>query len=207
MSLTVEAPVQGPGGAIVNETFVTLVGNVATDIRSAQSRDGVPITSFRVASTTRRQDRGRGWADVDTLFVTVVCWRQLAEHAATSFAKGDPVIVTGRIRVRQWTSQDGRSGTAVELEAQAAGHDLARGTSSFTRARAHVAERAGRREADNLAELVSSEPLDDAREPAEPTLPAGTDPSAAEARHESPEVVTPTIRAPRARRPTVGSAA
>jgi single-strand DNA-binding protein len=122
----------------VNETTVTFVGNVATDIRSTHSRDGVPITSFRMASTTRRFERGKGWTDVDTIFVTVVCWRQLAEHLAASFSKGDPVIVTGRLRVRQWTAEGGRSGTAVELEALAAGHDLTRGVATFTRIPARV---------------------------------------------------------------------
>ena len=126
----------------MNETNVTFVGNVATDIRSTHSRDGVPITSFRLASTTRRFERGKGWADVDTIFVTVVCWRALAEHAASSFSKGEPVIVTGRLRMRQWTTEDGRSGTAVELEAAAAGHDVSRGTSAFTRTPARAADSA-----------------------------------------------------------------
>ena len=57
---------------------------------------------------------GRGWADVDTLFVTVVCWRQLAENVAASCAKGDPVMVSGRLRIRQWSADDGRQGTACK---------------------------------------------------------------------------------------------
>ena len=144
----------------MNETSVTFVGNVATDIRSTRSREGVPIASFRIASTTRRFERGKGWVDVDTMFVTVVCWRQLAEHAASSFSKGEPIIVTGRLRMRQWTSEDGRAGTAVELEAQAAGHDLSRGIAAFTRAQPRVVERTGRNEADELAESVAREPLE-----------------------------------------------
>jgi single-strand DNA-binding protein len=100
----------------------------------------VPITSFRIASTTRRFERGKGWSDIDTLFVTVVCWRQLAEHVALSFAKGDPVIVTGRLRMRQQVGDDGKSGTAFEVEAHNAGHDLSRGVAAFTRAHARRAE-------------------------------------------------------------------
>jgi len=146
----------------VNETVATLVGNVASDIRTTTSQAGVPISSFRVASTTRRFDRGRGgWADVDTLYVTVVCWRGLAEHVAESLAKGDPVVVHGRMRMRQWTGEDGRSGTAVELEASTAGHDLSRGVSRFTRARPRDSERPGRSEADELAERVAREAVDD----------------------------------------------
>lgn len=144
----------------MNETVVTLVGNVATEIRSARSREGVAVASFRIASTTRRFERGKGWTDVDTIFVTVVCWRQLAEHVASSLAKGEPVIVTGRLRIRQWSTDDGRSGTAVELEAQAAGHDLSRGVAAFTRAQPRPVERPGRNEADELAESIAREPFD-----------------------------------------------
>jgi single-strand DNA-binding protein len=145
----------------VNETNVTFVGNVATEIRSTRSRDGVPVASFRIASTTRRFERGKGWTDHDTIFVTVVCWRQLAEHVASSFAKGEPVIATGRLRMRQWTADDGRSGTAVELEAVAAGHDLSRGIAAFTRTAARPVERTGQDAADELAEAIAREPLAD----------------------------------------------
>jgi single-strand DNA-binding protein len=146
----------------VNETYVTLVGNIASEVRATTSREGTAIASFRLASTTRRFERGRGWGDVDTLFVTVVCWRQLAENVAASCAKGDPVVVTGRLRVRQWTADDGRTGTAVELEAQTAGHDLARGTTVVTRTPPRVADRPARSDADELAEQVSREPVDEA---------------------------------------------
>ncbi len=145
---------------MVNETVVTLVGNVATDVRTTTSQAGVPISSFRIASTTRRFERGRGgWSDLDTLYVTVVCWRALAEHVAASLAKGDPVVVHGRLRMRQWTSDDGRSGTAVELEASTAGHDLARGIAKFTRMRPREIERPARSEADELAEQVAREAM------------------------------------------------
>jgi single-strand DNA-binding protein len=144
----------------VNETVVTLVGNVATDVRTTTSQAGVPISSFRIASTTRRFERGRGgWSDLDTLYVTVLCWRALAENVAASMAKGDPVVVHGRLRMRQWTSDDGRSGTAVELEASTAGHDLSRGISAFTRVRPRESERPGRSEADELAERVGREAM------------------------------------------------
>ena len=146
----------------MNETHTTLVGNIATDVRTITSRDGVRVTSFRVASTTRRFQGGKGWNDVDTLFVTVVCWRQLAEHAASSFAKGEPVLATGRLKTRQWTAEDGSSREALELEAYAVGHDLNRGTSAFRRAeRRPVEERPLRTAADELASAVAREPLDE----------------------------------------------
>lgn len=144
----------------MNETFSTVVGNVCTDIKTATTRNGAPVASFRVASTTRRYDRARGgWYDADTLFVTVVCYRQLADHVTSSFGKGEPVVVAGRLRVRDWTAPDGRTGTAVELEATVAGHDLNRGTSAFKRAPRPAPEQPDRVTAEELATSVALEPI------------------------------------------------
>lgn len=125
----------------MNETMISIAGNVATDLRFVRSERGIPLASFRLASTERRYDRGRGeWTDGRTTFVTVVCWRSLAENAAASLRKGDPVVVVGRLRVEPWERDDGRTGTSVEVVAQALGHDLSRGTSAFRRTRREPSE-------------------------------------------------------------------
>jgi single-strand DNA-binding protein len=49
-----------------------------------------------------------------------------------SVNKGQRVVVSGKLRVRDWESGD-RAGTTVEIDADALGHDLAWGTSVFTR--------------------------------------------------------------------------
>ena len=46
--------------------------------------------------------------------------------------KGDRLVVAGKLRVRDWDNGE-RSGTTVEIEAASIGHDLAWGTSNFTR--------------------------------------------------------------------------
>jgi single-strand DNA-binding protein len=85
----------------------------------------------RVASNERRYDREKNqWVDGDTNWFTVNAFRTLAEHADRSFSKGDRVIISGRLRIRQW-SNDGKTGTAVEIEADALGHDLRWGVSRF----------------------------------------------------------------------------
>lgn len=42
------------------------------------------------------------------------------------------VIVTGRVRIRDWESGE-KSGTTVEIDAEAIGHDLTWGRATFTR--------------------------------------------------------------------------
>jgi single-strand DNA-binding protein len=112
---------------------ITLTGLVATTPRHLTTSEGLAITSFRLASSQRRFDRASNrWVDGDTNWYTVSSFRSLAENAGTSVSKGDRVIVTGKLRIRDWENTD-RSGTTVEVEAEALGHDLSWGISSYTR--------------------------------------------------------------------------
>jgi len=139
--LDLEGAPASKGGA-VNESHITLVGNAVTDVRLRATSGGVAFATFRMASNPRRFDRESArWVDGDPLFVTVVCWRTLAENAAASIAPGDPVVVTGRLRVKDWESGD-KHGTSVEVDAIGLGHDLSRGRSVFTRVRRDAAEQA-----------------------------------------------------------------
>lgn len=108
-------------------------GIVATTPRHVVTSEGLAITSFRLASTQRRFDKGQAqWVDIDTNWYTVVSFRQLAINANKSLNKGDRVVATGRVKVRNWQNDD-KSGTSVEIEADALGHDLLWGTSAFER--------------------------------------------------------------------------
>lgn len=114
-------------------TTINLVGTVATVPRVSQIRDQLPVCSFRVACNERRYDRERGdWVDGPTSWYTVNAFRSLATHAGNSFSKGDRVIISGRLRIRDWEQKE-RSGTSAEVEADALGHDLRWGTSRFTK--------------------------------------------------------------------------
>ena len=112
---------------------ITLTGLVATTPRHITTSEGLAITSFRLASSQRRFDRASNrWVDGDTNWYTVSSFRALAENAASSVSKGDRVIVSGKLRIRDWENTD-RSGTTVEIEADALGHDLSWGIATYTR--------------------------------------------------------------------------
>ncbi|WP_432986172.1 single-stranded DNA-binding protein [Dactylosporangium sp. CA-233914] len=123
------------------ETMVTIVGNALNAPDSRRLVDSQTlVTTFKVASTSRRFDRAtERWVNGDSLRVRVNCWRQLAENVARSVQVGDPVIVTGRLYSRDWESEDHVRRVSYELDAQTVGHDLTRGRAKFARIKPHTA--------------------------------------------------------------------
>jgi len=112
---------------------VTVHGLVATEPRHLVIKDGLEITSFRLAAMQRRFDRQLGkWRDDGTNWYSVASFRILAKNAAASLEKGHRVIVSGRLKVREWDSGE-RSGVSVDIEADSIGHDLVWGSSTFER--------------------------------------------------------------------------
>jgi single-strand DNA-binding protein len=117
----------------MNETVITLQGNVGTDVAVRQAGDA-RVATFRVACTPRRYNRKTGeWVDGDTQWYTVNAWRGLADNVEQSVRRGDPVVVHGRLNAQTWTNSAGMEVTTFEVDAQVVGHDLNRGTSAFTR--------------------------------------------------------------------------
>ncbi|MCY7372290.1 MAG: single-stranded DNA-binding protein [Spirochaetaceae bacterium] len=118
----------------MNETVITVVGNVAREPNLRVTTNGTRVVSFRLASTERRYDRALGgWRDGETIFYTVTCWRNVAENLMDSVEKGQPMVVHGRLRDGTY-EKDGQRHAVFEIEAYALGHDISRGVSKFTKA-------------------------------------------------------------------------
>ena len=112
---------------------VTVHGLVATEPRHLTTKDGLDITSFRLAAMQRRFDRQLGkWRDDGTNWYSVASFRILAKNAAASLEKGHRVIVSGRLKVREWDAGE-KSGISVDIEADSIGHDLLWGSTTFER--------------------------------------------------------------------------
>jgi single-strand DNA-binding protein len=112
---------------------ISLTGLVATTPKHVVTSSGLTVSTFRFASTQRRYDRAeQKWVDGETNWYTVATFRQLATNVIASLQKGQRVIVTGRLRIRDWATDD-KHGTNVEIDADAVGHDLSWGTTIFTR--------------------------------------------------------------------------
>lgn len=115
---------------------VTVRGTVATSPRHIEPEAGAAITSFRLVTNDRRRERRSGAKDPEapSNWFTVTAFDELAVSAAACIARGDPLVVAGRLCVRDWEGE--QLGVTVEIEAEAIGHDLSWGRSEFTRSTA-----------------------------------------------------------------------
>lgn len=126
--------------------MVTLVGNVATQVEWRESATG-GAARFRLAVTARRFDREKqSWVDGATSFYTVWAARALGMNLTGSVAIGEPLVVHGRLKVRDEERKDGPRRFSADVDAVAIGHDMSRGTTAFRRVfkgEAGPVERAG----------------------------------------------------------------
>jgi single-strand DNA-binding protein len=124
-------PVGSVMGGRMNDIYVTLSGNVAADPRQFSLSDGSRVTSLRVATSRRYVDRQtQEWHNTPPVFFAVRCYRALADNVAQSVQRGQPVVVHGRLRIREY-ERDGQRRFMAEVEASSVGHDLKWGITSF----------------------------------------------------------------------------
>lgn len=102
---------------------IAVAGLVATRPRHLVTADGLSVTSFRLVTRPSRGEPGSWY--------TVSAFRRLALSVAECVARGDPVLVAGMLRIRDWLGE--RPGATAEIIAEAVGHDLAWGRSRFER--------------------------------------------------------------------------
>ena len=107
------------------DTTTAIVGNLTDDPEVRYTQDGIARAVFRVAVSGRREQ--------EASFFTVIVWRDQAEHAAQSLAKGSRVVVVGRLQQRSWTAEDGSAHSVVEVVAEELGASLRWATATTTR--------------------------------------------------------------------------
>ncbi|MET9245843.1 single-stranded DNA-binding protein [Nonomuraea sp. NPDC003709] len=117
----------------MNDIYITLTGNVAAEPRQYSFDDGSKVTSLKVFSSHRYFDKKAGqWVDGDRVCFTVRCWRTLGDNVASSIRAGHPVVVSGKLRIREFGPEGDRR-FVPEIEASAVGHDLRWGTGVFAK--------------------------------------------------------------------------
>ncbi|GEP40486.1 single-stranded DNA-binding protein [Nocardioides psychrotolerans] len=120
---------------MAGETIITVVGNLVDDPELRFTPSGAAVANFRIASTPRTFDKqSNDWKDGDSLFLSCAVWRQAAENVAESLQKGMRVVVTGRLKSRQYETREGEKRTVMEIEVEEVGPSLKYATAKVARA-------------------------------------------------------------------------
>lgn len=101
-------------------------GRVVADPELRFASSGTAVGSFRLVAADRRQNpETKEWEDADTLWLPVTCFKKLAENVIESVGKGDLVVVTGKLKTDEWTSQEGEKKSRVVMIADTVSVSLA----------------------------------------------------------------------------------
>src|SRR6266849_3073520 len=103
---------------------VSIVGNLTDDPELRYTPQGSAVANFRIAVNNRFKDQAGNWQDGETSYFKINVWRQLAENVAESLTRGTRVLVSGRLKMRQWETQEGEKRSVIEIEADEVGPSL-----------------------------------------------------------------------------------
>lgn len=93
---------------------VMLIGNVGREPELKKTPGGVPVISFRLATSESWKDRD-GNIKEHTDWHTIVAWRGLAKVVNKLVTKGTRVYVEGRLQTRNYEDNDGNRRQVVEI--------------------------------------------------------------------------------------------
>lgn len=96
---------------------VILAGNLTRDIEVRYTQSGSAIGNTAIA-TSRKFKSQTGEQKEEVLFIDITFFGRTAEIANQYLRKGSKVLVDGRLKLDQWTAQDGskRSKHSVTVE-------------------------------------------------------------------------------------------
>jgi len=98
-------------------TVLTIVGNLTKDPEEKDYGSNKNVTKFRVACTDRYKGEDGVWKDGDTAYYNVSAWRTLGKNVASTFKKGDKVIVQGKLKYNEFKREDGTLVNNYDIEA------------------------------------------------------------------------------------------
>jgi len=118
----------------MGDVNVTVIGNITADPELRFTPSGAAVANFNIACNSRYLDKATNeWKDGETQFFRCSVWRQYAENVAESLTRGTRVIVTGRLKQRQYDANDGSKRTSVEIEVEDVGPALRNATAKVTK--------------------------------------------------------------------------
>jgi len=105
---------------MAGEPVITIIGNLGSDAEFRKTPKGIPVTSFNLANTPRKNINGT-WTDQETTWYRVFVWNAEAAGAANALKKGDKVFVQGRFQMNTFRTKDGEEKKSLEINADSVG--------------------------------------------------------------------------------------
>ena len=87
---------------------VTIMGRMVRDPELRFTQNQTPVASFSLACERDTKDK-------TTDFIDCTAWRHTAEFISKYMTKGQLIVVTGRLQIRQWNDKEGNKRTAPEI--------------------------------------------------------------------------------------------
>ncbi|PCJ91301.1 MAG: single-stranded DNA-binding protein [Flavobacteriaceae bacterium] len=98
------------------KNHVQLIGNVGQEPTITNLESGKKVARFSLA-TNEHYKNGKGEKQTDTNWHTVVAWGKTAEIIEKFVTKGKEVGITGKLKTRSYTTNDGNERYVTEVEA------------------------------------------------------------------------------------------
>lgn len=92
---------------------VTLLGNATRAIELKYIQSGTAVAELGLAINEKYKDQKGEWVE-STVFVDVTLWGRTAEIANQYVSKGDPVLISGKLKLDQW-EQDGQKRSKLKV--------------------------------------------------------------------------------------------
>lgn len=114
---------------------ITITGTLVADPELRFTPNGHAVANFTVAANDRRFNRETGeWEDAGATFLRCSLWKDSAENLTNSLNKGARVLLTGRLRQREWTTPEGDKRQLFEVDVTEIGPSLRWATATVTKA-------------------------------------------------------------------------
>lgn len=91
---------------------IDVMGRITREPELRYTQSGLPVVSFSIANDRDYAGEGKE-RQVD--FIDCVAWRGTATFISKYFHKGDPILVSGRLQMRDWTDREGGKRRAFEV--------------------------------------------------------------------------------------------
>lgn len=102
-------------------SHITVEGRLGAEPELKFTPNGRAVVNFPLAEQHRKQDQSGQWVDDSTSWYRVAAWGKTAENLADALRKGQPVVVTGDLKIAEFETRDGGKGRSAEITARTVG--------------------------------------------------------------------------------------